>query len=82
MALQLFAPPFSSYCQKVLIARCENSTPFEFRMPDREFPDNGAELARRWPLRRFPMPVDGGRTGWKPASSSSTCNRHSPARWR
>ncbi len=67
MALQLFAPPFSSYCQKVLIARYENSTPFEFRMLDREFPDNGAELARRWLLRRFPMPVDGGRT-WMEAS--------------
>ncbi len=67
MALQLFAHPFSSYCQKVLIALYENSTPFEFRMLDREFPDNGAELARRWPLRRFPVLVDGGRT-WMEAS--------------
>ena len=32
MPLQLYAHPFSSYCQKVLIALYENDTPFEFRM--------------------------------------------------
>ena len=29
MALQLFFHPFSSYCQKALIALYENATPFE-----------------------------------------------------
>lgn len=67
MALQLFAHPFSSYCQKVLIALYENGTPFEFRMLDRDFPDNSTELAQRWPLRRFPVLVDGART-WMEAS--------------
>jgi len=32
VALVLHAHPFSSYCQKVLIALYENDTPFEFRM--------------------------------------------------
>ena len=32
MTLKLYAHPFSSYCQKVLIALYENDTPFEFRM--------------------------------------------------
>ena len=32
MTLQLYAHPFSSYCQKVLIALYENGTPFTFRM--------------------------------------------------
>lgn len=32
MSLMLYAHPFSSYCQKVLIALYENDTPFEFRM--------------------------------------------------
>jgi len=30
----LYAHPFSSYCQKVLIALYENATAFEFRMLD------------------------------------------------
>ncbi len=28
MSLQLFAHPFSSYCQKVLVALYERATPF------------------------------------------------------
>jgi glutathione S-transferase len=60
--LQLFAHPFSSYCQKALVALYENGTPFEFRLIDREHPENFAELARRWPLRKFPVLVDGDRT--------------------
>ena len=32
MTLQLFSHPFSSYCQKVLIALYENATRFEQRM--------------------------------------------------
>jgi glutathione S-transferase len=62
MALQLYAHPFSSYCQKVLIALYENGTPFELRMlaPDEEA--NGAEFARLWPLKRMPVLADRGRT--------------------
>ena len=32
MSMKLYAHPFASYCQKVLIALYENDTPFEFRM--------------------------------------------------
>jgi glutathione S-transferase len=61
MPLQLLAHPFSSYCQKVLIALYENDTAFELQLlePGRPAMD---ELVRRWPLRRFPVLVDGGRT--------------------
>ena len=32
MTLKLYAHPFSSYCQKALIALYENATPFEWKM--------------------------------------------------
>ena len=62
MALQLFFHPFSSYCQKVLIALYENDTPFEPRVL--EGPDSPAmkELVQRWPMRKFPVLVDGATT--------------------
>jgi glutathione S-transferase len=59
MSLQLFGHPFSSYTMKVLIALYENQTPFEFRMLGPDHPANGAELARRWPVAKFPLLVDG-----------------------
>ena len=59
--LTLYAHPFSSYCQKVLVALYENATPFELRElgPD----DLGAmdELKAHWPIGKFPVLVDGGR---------------------
>ncbi len=58
--MQLYAHPFSSYCQKVLIALYENATAFEYR--SLEEPAAGAELAALWPLKRFPVLVDRGRT--------------------
>jgi glutathione S-transferase len=60
MALTLFAHPFSSYCQKVLVALYENATPFEFFLL--EGPEAMAALSARWPLKRFPVLVDGERT--------------------
>jgi glutathione S-transferase len=62
MSLQLFGHPFSSYTMKALSALYENETPFEFRMLDPDHPENAAELARRWPIARFPMLVDGATT--------------------
>lgn len=61
MTLQLFAHPFSSYCWKVMIALYENDLPFELRMLDPDNPDNGAEWARIWPLRKMPVLLDGDR---------------------
>jgi glutathione S-transferase len=62
MTMKLYAHPFSSYCQKVLIALYENDTAFEFRLlaPDDE--RAAAELEALWPLKRFPVLLDEGRT--------------------
>jgi glutathione S-transferase len=62
MTLQLFAHPFSSYCQKALIALYENATPFTFRMLSPEDAETGAEFAALWPIKRFPVLVDEGQT--------------------
>ena len=60
MTLQLFAHPFSSYCQKVLTALYENDTPFEMRLLEGR--DAMRDLAARWPMKRFPVLVEGDRT--------------------
>ena len=61
MALALYAHPFSSYCQKVLIALYDNHTPFELRMLGRDERVQ-AEFEALWPLKRMPVLVDAGRT--------------------
>lgn len=60
--MKLYAHPFSSYCQKVLISLYENETPFEYRLLALDDAEMAAEHARLWPLRRMPVLVDGGRT--------------------
>lgn len=60
MTLTFYAHPFSSYCQKVLIALYENDLPFTYR--HLEQPGASEELAALWPMRRFPVLVDRGRT--------------------
>jgi glutathione S-transferase len=61
VSLQLFAHPFSSYCQKVLIALYEDGTEFEYRMLDPEHPENFAELTKHWPFGLFPVLLDDGK---------------------
>jgi glutathione S-transferase len=61
MPLILYGHPFSSYTQKVLIALYESATPFEFRCLGPDNPENSAEWLQRWPLRKFPLLVDGDR---------------------
>jgi glutathione S-transferase len=58
--MKLYAHPFSSYSQKVLVALYENATPFEYR--NLEDPSANAELESLWRLKRFPVLVDRGRT--------------------
>lgn len=60
MSLALYAHPFSSYCQKVLIALWENDIPFTYR----HLEDAGAaeERASLWPFGRFPVLTDDGTT--------------------
>jgi len=61
MSLALYGHPFSSYTQKVLIALYENAIPFESRCLGPDAPEHTAEWLRRWPLRKFPLLVDGER---------------------
>ena len=61
MSLQLFAHPFSAYCQKVLIPLWADGIEFEYRMLDEEHSENFAELERRWPFKQFPVLLDDGR---------------------
>lgn len=61
MTLALYGHPFSSYTQKVLIALYENATRFEFRCISPDHPEHAGEWLRRWPLRKFPLLLDGER---------------------
>lgn len=61
MTLSLYAHPFSSYCQKVLIPLYENNTPFEFRMLPAGDQAAVEELGKLWPFKKFPVLVDNGR---------------------
>jgi len=47
MTIELIAHPFSSYCQKVLVALYENATPFSYRQLGPDDPQAAAELAGR-----------------------------------
>jgi glutathione S-transferase len=60
MSLELYAHPFSSYSQKVLIALWADETPFDYKMLDGDHPENVEELKRRWPFGKFPLLVDNG----------------------
>jgi glutathione S-transferase len=59
--LVIHGHPFSSYCQKVLIALHENGTPFTFRMLSFDDPESCKEFARLWPIEHMPILVDDGR---------------------
>lgn len=57
MTLKLYAHPFASYCQKVLAALYENATPFEYVLLEGD--DAMRELEALWPMKQFPVLVDG-----------------------
>jgi len=61
MSMHLYAHPFSSYCQKVLIALYENNTPFEWKLLAHDNPQVMTELEALWPFKRFPVLVDNGK---------------------
>lgn len=83
MSLQLYAHPFSSYCQKVLIALWADGTEFEYRMLDQDHPENFAELKSRWPFGLFPLLVDDGETVVEttPIIEHLQARRPGPNRW-
>jgi len=59
VSVELFGHPFSSYTQKVLIALWADETPFEYRILEQDFPENGEVLARHSPFGLFPLLLDG-----------------------
>ena len=62
MALTLLAHPFASYCWKAIIALYESGTQFTFHEIDLGNEASSAELGRLWPLKKFPVLVDGDKT--------------------
>jgi glutathione S-transferase len=78
--MKLYAHPFSSYTQKALIALYENATPFEYR--SLEDTTAHAELASLWPLKRFPVLVDAGRTVLEASTIIEYLAVHHPGRVR
>jgi len=70
MTLRLHYHPFSSYCQKVLIALYERGVPFERTIVDLGDPSQKAALAALWPLGKFPVLEDEGRGVVVPESSA------------
>lgn len=76
--MKLYAHPFSSYSQKVLIALYENATPFEYC--SLEDSAANAELASLWPLKRFPVLVDRSRTILESSTIIEYLQIHHPGR--
>jgi glutathione S-transferase len=58
MTLTLYAHPFSSYCQKVLIAFWENDIEFVYRHLEHDGAND--ECRALWPFGQFPVLVDAG----------------------
>jgi len=73
---RLYAHPFSSYSQKALVALYENDTPFDYR--SLEDADASAELAAAWPMKRFPILVDGGHVVLEASCVVEYLDLHSP----
>lgn len=79
--MQLYAHPFSSYSQKVLIALYENATPFEYRHT--EDAAAAAELATLSPLKKFPVLVESdGRVILETSAIVEHLQLHHPGRQR
>jgi glutathione S-transferase len=55
VTLTLWFHPFSSFCQKALVAHYERDVPFEPRIVDLGDPDERAALAALWPMGKFPV---------------------------
>ena len=83
MSLEFFGHPFSSYTQKVLIALWAYETPFEYRMLERDYPENFAELKRHSPFGMFPLLIDDGRPVFESTTIIEHLDAHHPGanRW-
>lgn len=69
MTLTLYHHPFSSFCQKALIALYENGTAFTSKVIDLSDANSRAELQRLWPFAKFPVLRDDSRGVTVPESS-------------
>ena len=69
MSLTLYFHPFSSFCQKVLIALYENETPFEPHIVDLMNEAARAAFLKIWPIGKFPVLRDDARSQTIPESS-------------
>jgi len=78
MTPTLYAHPFSSYCQKVLIALYENATAFAYRELGPDDPAAGETWAALWPVKRMPVLVDGDRTVLESSTIIEHLDRHHP----
>ena len=55
MTLRLYHHPFSSFCQKVLVALYEREVPFVAEVVDLGNPEHRAMLDGLWPIGKFPV---------------------------
>jgi glutathione S-transferase len=69
MSLTLYFHPLSSFCQKVLIALYENDTPFEPHIVDLMNETSSVAFKRIWPIGKFPVLRDGGKSQTIPEST-------------
>jgi len=69
MSLTLYYHPFSSFCQKVLVALYERDVPFEGVVVNLGDPEEKAALERLWPIGKFPVLRDEARGVTVPESS-------------
>jgi glutathione S-transferase len=69
MALKLYYHPFSSFCQKVLVALYERDVPFEGVVVDLGDPAQRAALEALWPMDKFPVLRDEDRGATVPEAS-------------
>lgn len=76
MSLELYSHPLSLYCQKALIAFYENDVAFTYH--NLQEPGAHARLAALWPIKRFPVLVDAGRTIVESSSIIEHLGLHHP----
>jgi glutathione S-transferase len=83
MTLKLYFHPFSSFCQKVLIALYENGTPFEREIVDLGNPTAATAFKTMWPIGKFPVLRDDSRDQTLPESSIiiEYLAEHYPGTW-
>ena len=69
MSLTLYFHPFSSYCQKAVLALYENGTPFTPKVINLGDPASAGELKKLWPIGKFPVLRDDARGETVPEST-------------